>query len=1492
MLVKTDTFNDTTDEPNETFTLSGTLTSNGAPYSDSGIATIIDNDETTTVVTAVASGPDHTVYEHGLLSVPDTTEIASGTFTVSASDGIASVNVGGTVLNFAALQALNSTNQTINTGEGTLVLTNYVGNAQGGAVSYTYTLNATIDNDSKVPGAGDSVSPTDYTDNVTVSVAGAGGSSASDTLSVLIVDDVPVAVDNNTDYNAVAQNTNLLVILDVSGSMNDQTGLSSGTDTLTRLELAQQAINELVGRYEDIGAVKVQLVTFSTDGATLTSGWVSAQEALDIINTLTDESMTNYDAGLHEAINSVFTDPGALYGGQNVSYFLSDGVPNTPSNDSGITGTEVTEWQNFLSANNIQSFALGMGPGLSATDLNPVAYNGQTDTDTNGVVIDDFANLTDALLSTVPSGFAGSIFQGSANGGLGADGGYVQSVQIDGTTYTYDGNTTVTGGGQFDPATKILAVTTIQGGTLEINVATGEYTYEPPAVAPTPVTPGVDPTDNMSFTVTDNDGDTASANLSVRFDTAPQIVDAAQSVVMTNEAGLSATADLGVDAGSDLVGASVTVSAANGLTQVMGTTSGGQSVQLTSGGNALVYQTVGGVLTAGYQSGLDFVPVFTVSGNAAGGTYSVNMIGTIDLVTQNVTATTTFTVPSSTSGTNIVLTQPLVSADGELTLSLSAFNDDGSGVGNPGDGIQSGTEANLTVEYDGSDASAAVNNPRLGVGNTADPVAISGTEMLVMSFNNTDGGGASIKTATVQTNALNSDEIVNWRAFEAGSQIAQGTMTGAGDSALATTTENSVTLDEKLTISTVAANDASATSGFGAPAPSATTTEAFGVGETEFDQLRLSAATGDDFSIQGGSVITVTYTTTQAVDVTLNFLAVVRDGDPAVNGLYDEVTTAFSVTLASDGTLAGGSASDVLVGGSGNETLLGGAGNDVLIGGGGNDIINGGAGTDTVSYTNAAAGVTVNLGTTTAQNTVGAGTDTITNVENLVGSNSADTLTGDAGNNVIEGGLGNDTLAGGGGVDTVSYAGAGGAVNVSLTSNTTTSGVGAAGNDTLSGFENIQGSDNNDTLTGDGAANVIEGGLGNDTIDGAGGSDTVSYANATGAVTVDLSTQGAAGTDTTGAEGTDTLSNVENVTGSAFNDVLTGDGSANVLTGGFGNDTLNGGGGADTLNGGVGNDTLVGGAGNDALNGGTGTDTISYAAAGAVTVNLSTNSATGDGTDTLNSVENVIGSGAVDTITGDGVANVLSGGGGNDTITGGLGSDTLVGGAGDDTLSGGDGNDTLVGGIGNDVLTGDAGTDTVAYTDATANGLVVNLTGQGAAGTDTSGGGLGTDTLATVENVLGSAFNDTITGDGNANVLNGGAGNDTISGGGGNDTITGGTGDDTLTGNAGADTFDWNLGDQGTEAAPGIDIVTDFTQGAGNDVLDLADLLVGEHASGASLDPYLNITDGTTPSVISTSSDADAQKELDISLTGVNLSGDDAAIIAALLAANNLKTDP
>jgi len=96
-----------------------------------------------------------------------------------------------------------------------------------------------------------------------------------------------------------------------------------------------------------------------------------------------------------------------------------------------------------------------------------------------------------------------------------------------------------------------------------------------------------------------------------------------------------------------------------------------------------------------------------------------------------------------------------------------------------------------------------------------------------------------------------------------------------------------------------------------------------------------------------------------------------------------------------------------------------GSGSDTIILNAANNIVDGGAGIDTVSYEAATAGVTVNLSLTTAQNTVGAGTDTLTNFENLTGSAYADTLTGNSAANVLNGGLGNDTLSGGLGADTL-----------------------------------------------------------------------------------------------------------------------------------------------------------------------------------------------------------------------------------------------------------------------------------------------------------------------------------------------------------------------------------------------------------------------------------------------------------------------------------------
>ncbi|KGM31859.1 calcium-binding protein [Inquilinus limosus] len=338
----------------------------------------------------------------------------------------------------------------------------------------------------------------------------------------------------------------------------------------------------------------------------------------------------------------------------------------------------------------------------------------------------------------------------------------------------------------------------------------------------------------------------------------------------------------------------------------------------------------------------------------------------------------------------------------------------------------------------------------------------------------------------------------------------------------------------------------------------------------------------------------------------------------------------------------------------------------------------------------------------------------------------------------------------------------------------------------MAGNDILYGHGGDDYLDGGAGDDILWGETGADTLIGGDGSDMVYYHLSPAAVTINLSTGAASGGD---AEG-DYLTGIEEVVGSDWNDVLTGDAGVNRLLGSYGDDVLNGGAGADQL---YGHDA---GAVHPS-----GVDRVEYATSLAgVTVNLATNVNTGGDAqgDELYGIQNLGGSDFADSLTGDAGANTLWGHGGNDVVAGGAGNDALYGEAGADTLQGGDGDDLLIGGDGADALNGGAGNDTANYAEA---GAAVTL-GLASGGT---GGVAAGDSFTGVENVLGSAFDDAIRGDAGANVLRGLVGADRLYGGDGADTLTGDAGNDSLYGEAGADTLQGGDGDDCLTGGAGAD---------------------------------------------------------------------------------------
>jgi hypothetical protein len=405
--------------------------------------------------------------------------------------------------------------------------------------AYTFTLNMPLQH----PAQGEDLLPISFP--VTVSD---GVNSASTTLTIQVEDDAPVPTDINREVAAL--DTNLLIVLDTSGSMR----VPSGIGDLNRLEAAVKAIGELLDRYDDVGNVRVRLVTFNSTAQAVGEAWLTVSEAKAALTTVELAGQTNYDLALDKAIEAYATTSGKLANAQSVSYFLSDGNPtlsrenpNSGQNGQngnttqtflgdGIGAAEEATWQQFLLNNSIKSYAIGMGSAVTETYLNPIAYDGHAAMNMNGVVVSDLTQLEQVLNSTATEFAVGNLgTTGSVGSVMGADGFQrVEKLVVDGVTYL------------FDTAQPERVITTALGGTLTVNMQTGDYRY---AAAPNVV--GVQ-NETIEFTLSDRDGDQATSQLVIEVDKATVVSGTAGADTLT---GAAAADVIYAGAGDDIVSA-------------------------------------------------------------------------------------------------------------------------------------------------------------------------------------------------------------------------------------------------------------------------------------------------------------------------------------------------------------------------------------------------------------------------------------------------------------------------------------------------------------------------------------------------------------------------------------------------------------------------------------------------------------------------------------------------------------------------------------------------------------------------------------------------------------------------------------------------------------------------------------------------------------------------------------------------------------------------
>ncbi|WP_198325268.1 tandem-95 repeat protein [Permianibacter aggregans] len=1137
--------------------------------------TVSDGEFTTpgaTTINVGATDPDTaTVYESGLAGgtqSPDQLAVATGN--LFANDAAANGPVANIIHNGTTYNAVAGV-ITINTAHGTLTV-----NASTG--DYSYQLNQA------------NSSGNDVSEQFTYSFN--NGSTFSDTLTVNIIDDTPVAAPVvQTIPESEEQTFNLVFTLDISTSMATLVG---GTGQ-TRLQLAKDALISLGQEYfNQSGNVTLTVVLFAdgahrlgtfTDFASFSaavSGVVYAggnNYRNDLLTSNGGPGDPGSDTNAFVNDGTSYVDPAALIRAilmqqistqnpaanvQNISYFLSDGAI---TQDTEITLSS-TGFRDFMNANGVSSYSVGIGTGLpsSLSDLNYMHNvdqlgrgSGQID---QALIVSDVSLLESELLSTVPTAFGGNLTQEGTITRIdfGADGGYVQSIVLPGIgIISYNGSTITV-------PSSIAATVEINGsritlnandgfsyGTFVFDFATGNYLFTAPnGTAPASF--------SFDYSVIDGDGDVASSTATFSIvDDVPEARDDLHTIRFNEVATGNVVTGIGTD-----------------------------------GGPAL---------------GSDFTP-FAVQG------------GGVDKVVDNATVSAfefrglTINLNATPAATGIADNRTFTSAtsiqNAPFTVSgLRALHFNSSGIGMSGgsnNDLNSGES--LRFDFNGVPLPYGVNNLRFTMGGFS-----NGESVLVRIF---DASGNVMAEFTHVRSAATGNEI-NLSAYQGIGAVeiaaSNGSMRVAGinyaptQPSVVTNGGSQGTLS--YTYSAERDND-------GNLIVRATVTDSsdgtiFTMGSNGYYSYASSAAQSQPATVNvnttsaaamSGSAISLV-ASEGSVDFSPRGAIVNRSGD-FTDGAGEALEAGESLTINfSTSTLPHGANNVVLslgsysVGEAVYITIVDRFG-VVLV----NNQVFDSARIDLSAYdyirsvtitaapTNAGPG-DLNTGVSTyvgltgvsyqpaANNSVVApeaisywltdsdgqsdaaqlaiyaidrhlnGTDS---VDNILGSNLNDAIVAGAGDDIVSGGAGHDTISGGAGNDTLH---------------------GNAGRDYLSGGagnDQLFGGDDDDHLAGDEGDDLLDGGTGNDILLGGVGNDELF-----------------------GGAGNDLLE------GGAGNDALYGGSGNDVLRGQDGDDRLFGGSGSDALFGGRDQDLLQGGAGDDTLSGGAGADTFAWTLADAGT---------------------------------------------------------------------------------------------------------------------------------------------------------------------------------------------------------------------------------------------------------------------------------------------------